>query len=198
MQATGLDHDAFDWGVRRAASGLSEDVHTLLLRARAQLRQALDETHLADAIESFNPDGFVENASLLENILFGAINDDAKLHLIESHVLQCADQAGLSPTLIQQGRKVAELMIEMFRDLDPADMFFQSFNFISPEEMGEYERLLRRQLTRTSTAHDDSDRLKLLQLALKLVPAKHPSATDVTPRDQHQQQQGNTHNPAIR
>jgi ABC-type multidrug transport system fused ATPase/permease subunit len=174
MQATGLDHDAFDWGVRRAASGLSEDAHALLLRARAQLRQALDETHLADAIESFNPDGFVENASLLENILFGAINDDAKLHLIESHVLQCADQAGLSPTLIQQGRKVAELMIEMFRDLDPADMFFQSFNFISPEEMGEYESLLRRQLTRTSTAHDDSDRLKLLQLALKLVPAKHP------------------------
>ena len=166
LQATGLDQDTFDWGIRRAADGLDENTHSLLLTARQQLRRALDESHLADAIESFDPERFVENASLLENILFGAINDD-KLKLIESHVLQCVDRAGLTETLVERGRKTAELMLEMFRDLDPADTFFQSFNFISPNEMPEYERLLRREPGST-------DRLKLLQLSLKLIPAKHP------------------------
>ena len=174
MKTTGLDHDAFDWGVRRAASGLSDDAHALLLGAREQLRVALDRVHLAHAIEPFDPERFIENASILENILFGAIDDDAQLPQVESHVLQCADQAGLSAMLVLQGRKTAELMIEMFRDLDPADTFFQSFNFISPDEMPEYERLVRRELARTHTPHEDTDRLKLLELALKLVPAKHP------------------------
>jgi ABC-type multidrug transport system fused ATPase/permease subunit len=166
LQTTGLDQDAFDWGIRRTADGLDENTHSLLLTARRQLRRVLDESNLADAIESFDPERFVENTSLLENILFGAISDE-KLQLVESHVLQCIDRAGLTETLVERGRKTAELMLEMFRDLDPTDTFFQSFNFISPNEMPDYERLLRRELGST-------DRLKLLQLSLKLIPAKHP------------------------
>jgi ABC-type multidrug transport system fused ATPase/permease subunit len=176
LHITGLDADALEWGIRRNANELNEDTARQLLAARDQTRRRLAETHLADAVESFDPTRFMENASILENVVFGALRDGKEddARVIQSHVLSSLDQADLTSDLTDKGRNIAALMIEMFRDLDPADAFFQSFNFIRSDEMPEFERLLRRYEGMAAFKPTDEDRQRLLQIALQLIPAKHP------------------------
>jgi putative ABC transport system ATP-binding protein len=61
----------------------------------------------------------------------------------------------------------------MFRNLDPADEFFQGFNLIRSDELAAYELLIRKSGSSSIDALDDAERGQLVQLALKLVATRH-------------------------
>lgn len=176
LRITGLDADALDWGIRRLVCELDEASAKQLLIARDQTRRLMIESHLTDVIESFDADRFMENASILENVVFGALQDSKQddTRRIQKLVLSSLHDADLTTDLTAMGRETTALMLEMFRDLDPTDTFFQSFNFIRNDEMSDFERLLRKYEGQTVFSPNDEDRQRLLQIALQLIPAKHP------------------------
>lgn len=171
---------------------LAEDVYTLGLRgridperhptraatmlaARAALAERLQAPEHAGLVERFDPARFNTNATLAENLLFGAPLDprfapDALAG--NAAVMAVLDQVGLVPPLLAAGRRVAATMVELFADLPPGHELFAQYSFLSADELALLPGLLAR-LGAAAAPDDPADRTRLLSLPLKLVDARH-------------------------
>ncbi|NBO74343.1 MAG: hypothetical protein EBV29_06845, partial [Gammaproteobacteria bacterium] len=72
------------------------------------------------------------------------------------------NETNLQEMFLQRGVKIASLMIEMFRDLDPTDDFFQSLSFVRVEELPDLEQSLRRIDTGGYAALQKEERARLV------------------------------------
>lgn len=176
LRLTGLEVDVYDWGIRRTLHELSAADAVRILDARAVLLGRLRSSHLAEAVEPFDPVRFLEGSSLAENIIFGTVAkraDHDTLLRLDRYLLDTLRTSDLVSPLARAGQTVATLMIEMFRNLDPADEFFQGFNLIEGDELAAYELLIRKVGNSNLDALDDDGKVQLVRLALKLVAMRH-------------------------
>ena len=176
LRATDLEAEVFDWGIRRPLQRVSADETARLLRARSDLRGRLQEAGLANAVEHFDPTRFLEGCTLGENIIFGTFIgsiDSSEHQVLDQHLFATLAESELQQDCLRIGLTVAGLMLEMFKDLDPHDAFFQDFNFIRPEDLPAYETMWRRAETHgVSSLHADGQHA-LIRLALQLTASRH-------------------------
>ncbi len=172
-----LDRDVYELGLRGTIDPKARpELAERLLAARAGLRDRLDTLGLERLVEPFDPNRYNANATLAENLLFGtpvgpAFDID---NLSQNrYVLHVLERTGLTGELIGVGRHVAELMVELFGDIDPGHEIFERYSFISAEDLPVFQALLARHGRGGDAALTAEDRAKLLSLPFRLVAARH-------------------------
>lgn len=181
MDIADLSPDVYQFGLRGTIDPvLKPDAAKRVLEARATLPSLLAQADLADLIEPFHPERYNTNATMAENLLFGTPRgeDFALERLAENpYVRTVLDATGLTEDLLAMGHEVARTMIELFADLPPEHEYFAQFSFIGFEDLPEYQALLRGAEAGHLDRLPEPDRLRLLSLPFKLIPARHRLGT---------------------
>jgi putative ABC transport system ATP-binding protein len=177
LRVVDMESDIYDMGLRGTIDPASRENLTIrVLEARAALRDRLADPDIAALVETFDTDRYNDNATLGENLLFGAPVGNAFDidHLADNdYVLSVLDQAKLTDDLLDAAQQVASLMVELFADLPPGHEFFEQYSFISSDELPEFQALLTRIARDGMESLRPEDRTQLLSLPFKVSPARH-------------------------
>ena len=171
-----LDGDVYALGLRGSLGG-DEELAAGFLKARYLMRERLaGDPRIARLVEPFDPDLYNSNATLAENLLFGApIGPSFDLDHIarNAYVREVLDKTGLTEELRVVGWRVAGTMVELFADLPPDHEYFQQFSFIRADELPYFRNLLARGDASRLGELPETDRDRLLALPFKLILARH-------------------------
>ena len=172
-----LDRDVYKLGLRGTVDPDAQpEVADAILKARRAMGERLEDPKLGRLVEVFDPDRYNNNATLAENLLFGApIGDALQIeHLAsQSYVQEVLREHGLAETLVDVGYKLASTMVELFADLPPDHDYFSQFSFISAEDLPDYRTLIGRIDANRLDDLSEPERQRLLALTFKLIPARH-------------------------
>ena len=147
-----------------------------LVGVRDALHAELKSSHLDHLVETFSPDRYILNATIGENILFGAMRTSA---LRIADVLRSADiqnsETGrqLSAALSMVGVRIAETMIEIFENISAETYFFDRFSFVSAADLPRFSDIVSRWRGDGLDALSDGDRLHLMELASSYCEPRH-------------------------
>ena len=172
-----LDRDVYHMGLRGTIDPEAQpEVAAAVLEARHAMRERLQEPRFSRLVEVFDVDRYNTNATLAENLLFGAPADETfDIEHLASHpyVQQTLERAGLADTLVEVGFRVAATMVELFVDLPPDHEYFRQFSFIGADDLPEYRALTTRADPSRLDTLSRADRERLIALSFKLAPARH-------------------------
>ncbi|HEX6111513.1 MAG TPA: ABC transporter transmembrane domain-containing protein, partial [Geminicoccaceae bacterium] len=172
-----LDRDVYHMGLRGTIDPEAQpQVAAAVLEARHAMRERLQEPRFSRLVEVFDVERYNTNATLAENLLFGApVDETFDIEHLAAHpyVQQTLERAGLTDTLVEVGFKVAATMVELFVDLPPDHEYFRQFSFISADDLPEYRALTTRADPSRLDALSREDRERLIALTFKLAPARH-------------------------
>ena len=177
LAAVGLDEDLYLLGLRgvadpEARAGLAAQV----LEARTALRARLADPDVAALVEPFDADAYNVNATLAENLLFGApIGPAFAVGNLAGHafVRSVLEEAGLLDRLEAIGLQVAKIMVELFADIDPGHELFVQFSFIDADDLPEFRTIAARADRLGLEGLDGEERRRLLGLPFRLIPERH-------------------------
>ncbi|MEM8949602.1 MAG: ABC transporter ATP-binding protein [Pseudomonadota bacterium] len=172
-----LDRDVYQMGLRGTVDPDERpDVAEAILKARYAMGERLEDPKLGRLVEVFDPERYNTNATLAENLLFGApVGDELQIEQLaaQDYVQEVLKQNGLTDTLVDVGFRLAQTMVELFQDLPPDHDYFRQFSFISAEDLPDYRTLISRVDSGGLGKLNDTDRQRLLALTFKLIPARH-------------------------
>ncbi len=117
------------------------------LRARATMRERLNQPELMDLVEQFDVSRYNRNATMAENLLFGTpvgkvFNSESMAE--HPYVREVLDKTGLTRDLLTVGHKLAETMLELFSDLPPGHELFERFSFIAYDDLPHVKDIVAR------------------------------------------------------
>jgi ABC-type methionine transport system ATPase subunit len=172
-----LDEDIYQFGLQSYVDQTQNaDLPRRIMLARKQLRDLLGQPTYKRLVEPFDHDSYNTNLTVAENLLFGTIYDDS----IDSgsmadnpFIRKLLDQTELTDDFLSAGKQIAEIMLDLFSDVEPDSKLFEQFSFISSDDLPEFQSLLGRTQEQTPASFSDSDRISLLSLPFKLVVARH-------------------------
>jgi len=169
-----LESDIYQFGLQsRLDPAKDAEMADRIVEARLALHERLTEPGYAGLVERFDPQTYNRNASIAENILFGASADPLlQPHNLPTlpHFRRVVAEEGLEQHLVAMGASIAETMVELFRDFPADHPFFDEFSFIPANELPDYQQIVKR--TKTSGMTYD-DRARLSVLPLRYVEARH-------------------------
>ena len=90
-----------------------------------------------------------------------------------AYVRKVLHETGLMDDFISMGRKVAELMVDLFADVEPGSELFEQFSFIDADDLPEFNKLLQNSRKNGAEHLPDDDRRRLISLPFKLIIARH-------------------------
>ena len=177
LACVGMDSDLYEMGLRSTGQ-LEEGGETIerLLAVRREVRARLLDPELSQLVAPFDPDAFNRSASVGENIMFGASADGVfdRNSLGENpYMREVLKKTGLLDTGIDISIQVAELMVELFADIDPGNELFEKFSFIDADEIGEVTELVQFIQDKGAAKLKEPQKRKLLALFFPLVPTRH-------------------------
>lgn len=174
LRIVGLSDAVFRHGL--ASKSVADEVTSLIASLpaiRAHIRGALAARGAGDAVEPYDPARYIRTATIGENILFGVPNKTAisGAKLAEYDLARDVLEAlALTDDLTMIGQRIAATMLEIFSDLTPDHLLFESFSFIAAEEFPAYrERLARADAGQMGEA----DRTSFVGLSLLYVEPEH-------------------------
>lgn len=169
-----LESDVYQFGLQsRLDPKTNGEAAQRIVDARLALHERLTAPELAPLVERFDPAAYNRNASLAENILFGASTDPLlQPHNLTSlpHFQRVVAEEGLEQDFVAMGQSIAETMIELFRDFPADHPFFDEFSFIPASELPAYQQIMKRSRLGQLTY---ADRAQLSVLPLRYVEARH-------------------------
>ena len=176
LKTVGLEKEVMGLALQ---SGLSPSSHANLMEkivnARASVSERLENSQGSRLVERFDFDLYNTNLTLAENILFGTPLDNSyasdKLMKLKP-VRALLKKAGLIEELVEIGANLADLMLELFQDVDEKSELFQQFSFIHYDELDYFKGLMVR-YRENPAAISEEEHAKLVGLTLQLRPARH-------------------------
>ncbi|OKH88818.1 ABC transporter transmembrane domain-containing protein [Thalassospira sp. TSL5-1] len=172
-----LDRDIYRIGLfRRIDPKLRPNLSQAVLAARPRLKELLAERGLADLVEPFDINRYNDNATVGINLIFGVPvnpNYERRSFLSHPYFLGVLRDNGLYEPMINMGRNMLDLMIELFTGLPPGHEFFDRYSFISADELTEVKHMLKRIDGVAVSDIGEEDQLRLLEVAMNLTPARH-------------------------
>lgn len=176
LRLVGMDEDTYQMGLRGTIDPVKrQDVAERIMAARNALRERLSDPSIAPLIEPFDASKYNTNASVAENILYGLpLGDAFDLERLaeNAYIRAILDKVGLTEDFLEMGKQVAQTMVELFADLPPGHEFFDQFSFIDSDDLPEFQSMLGR-AARGRDGLTEEDRLQLISLPFKLIPARH-------------------------
>ena len=177
LKAVDLEEPMFELGLRSAMDpARTAELRDNLLGARAAMHERLASLGMQDWVERFDPAHYSRNATLAENLLFGAPlgrTFDVENLAKSAYVRRVLRETGLTDDLTRIGHKVAETMVELFSGLPPGHEFFERFSFIRHEDLPNFKEILVRVTEAGLTGLENAERDQLLALPFKLIQARH-------------------------
>ena len=177
LEVATLEGDVYLMGLRGRIGSRHDHLVEQFLEARRAMRQTLEgDERLARLVEPFEQHEFNSNATLAENLLFGApVGPTFETDRLASdpYVLKTLQAVDLVEELRSVGFSLAETMVELFADLPPDHEYYREFSFIEPDDLPEYRALVARANPERLDDLGAADRERLLALPFKLVPARH-------------------------
>jgi energy-coupling factor transporter ATP-binding protein EcfA2 len=172
----GLDADVYLFGLHgRIDPERHPDAPDRLLEARRRFGERAEALGLARFVERFDPERYNTNASIADNLLFGTpigpVFDGDGL-AGNAYVQDVLGESGLTGDLLEIGRKLAAVMVELFGDTAPGHDLAEEFGFVRAEELREFERILARADRAGLDSLPAAERTRLLGFALNLVAAR--------------------------
>ena len=172
-----LEEAIFELGLRSPADPKrSAALGTRVLDARVRMRERLDSLGIQDWVERFDPDKYVRNATLAENLLFGTPVGkafDLDNLAANAYVRKVLADTGLYELLLRTGHKVAETMVELFSGLPPGHEFFAQYSFIRQEDLPQFEAILQRAKEVGLKELEEAEQRALISLPFKLIASRH-------------------------
>ena len=177
LACVGMESDLYEMGLR-ATGDLHADDQTVerLLAVRREVRARLGDPELSQLVEPFDPDAFNRSASVGENILFGASVKgvfDPKCLGEDAYMREVLSKVGLLDVGIEVSVQIAELMVELFSDIDPDNELFERFSFIGADELSEVSALVNFIHDKGISKLKEPQKRQLLSLIFRLVPTRH-------------------------
>jgi putative ABC transport system ATP-binding protein len=176
LALVGLEDDVYRQGLRSPLpADAPETVVAAVLEARKDFRSRLEQAGAELYVETFDPQRYIVNASVLENLIFGVLVPGAiEGQLIERHPYMVAilAETGLESRLIAMGRQIAEALIDLFGDMAPDNPLLERMDLLSPEEIDRYRAILRR-VAAPDAVPDADDGYALLRLAFGYIEPRH-------------------------
>ncbi|WP_245796729.1 ABC transporter ATP-binding protein/permease [Halodesulfovibrio marinisediminis] len=184
VQQVGLFVDVLGFGLRTTLKKDSPpELIESLIRAREQFQQ-LHGAQLSNDIEFFDPENYLQYASIAENIIFGASRDEnitlSNLHKVPQFVA-FLKEANLLLQLELLGCLIATRTIELIRNAPDEQELLQR-SPVPLEELPAYNRIVE-QLHKAQSLEeglvklDDEDRGALLYLSLNFTLSQHSIAS---------------------
>ena len=171
-----LDTHIHDLGLRmQAPADLDPALADQFLTARRAIAARLAAPEFDSLVETWDAGTYNTNASVAENLLFGAPRGgDAAIDAIVTHpfVLDVLDRTGLTVDFLIIGKRVTETAVELFADLPPGHEYFDRYSFIRYDDLKIYQGIAARS-AQSFDALSDEERLKLIALPFKLIPTRH-------------------------
>jgi putative ABC transport system ATP-binding protein len=177
LEITELSDDIYEYGLlSHVDQSRFVDLPRRIMLARNQLRDLLGQPEYQRLVEPFDQDRYNTNLTVADNLLFGTIYDDSidAGNLAENpYIRRVIEEVGLGDDFLAAGKQLAEIMLDLFSDVEPDSKLFEQFSFISSEDLPEFQQLLSRTEDKEPASISDSDKLSLLSLPFKLVVARH-------------------------
>lgn len=177
LEMVDMDQDVYQLGLRSVIDPHEEEaLAEAIMRARVTLRERLRDPSVAPLVELFDREKYNTNATMAENLLFGTpVGDTFDVEHLAQHpyMLEVMDKVGITEAVLTVGYQLATTMVEMFADLPPDHELFAQFSFIRSDELPEVQTLLNRANREKLGELKEEDRMVLLSLPFKLIPARH-------------------------
>ncbi len=176
LHVTGLDEDIHEFGLKaRLDPATNPEMTGRIMEARKLLKTRLLEPEMAALVEPFDKERFNDNMTVGENIMMGRLVSDAfdfDQLSTDPYMLSILERSDMKDWFLETGLKVAETMVELFKDLPPGHEFFARFSFIDASELPEYQLIIRK--AAAGLEHLDKDeQARLRGLPFLLSPARH-------------------------
>jgi len=177
LRVVDLEGHIFEHGLRSGADAAQiGELRNELLGARAAMHERLASPGMQEWVERFDPARYNRNATLAENLLFGAPvgkTFDMENLAKNAYVRRVLEETALVGELVRIGHKLAETMVELFSGLPPGHEFFEQYSFIRHEDLPNFKDILSRVVESDLTRIETADRDQLLALPFKLIQARH-------------------------
>ncbi len=177
LKVTTLEEDVYKLGLNGTVRmGTHDDLIARVLEARAALRERLSDPKIAGLVEAFDRDHYNTNMTVAENLLFGSsIHPSFDIENLSNNdqVIKVLQECNLTQDFLVIGRKIADVMLELFADVPSDSELFEQFSFISAEDLPIFHSLLKRTSEDKFDELANEDRILLLSLPFKLIPARH-------------------------
>ncbi|WP_417519639.1 ABC transporter transmembrane domain-containing protein [Minwuia sp.] len=177
LRVVGLDEDVYQFGLRgRIDPGTQPEIAEGVLKARKALEERLSDPAVASLIERYDPKAYNTNATVAENLLFGTpVGDSFDVDNLADHpfIREGMERIGMTRDFLEMGYQAAATMVELFSDLPPDHELFQQFSFISADDLPEFQAILAQYGREQIDDMDEAEKLRLMSLPFKLVPARH-------------------------
>jgi len=177
LTAADMDHDIYQLGLHgQVAPDTHPELVERLLMARSEMRTRMAAADLAGLVEPFDKEQYNTNMTVAENLLFGTpIGEAFDLQNLATnpYVDKVLKATQLTEDFLRIGHHVAELMVDLFADVEPGSELFEQFSFIQAQDLPEFRSLLTRADPEQPDSLSANDRRLLLSLPFKLVVARH-------------------------
>ncbi len=175
LHQTGIFVDVLRFGLNTVlVHDGNKDLVDTLIRVRKNFQQTFGE-ELADYVEFFDQERYLNFSSVAENLTFGTSNQtsfsDSNLSR-NAYFIQFLDDADLTRPLLSLGMELVKQSVDILRNL-PHDVIFFNQSPIEPAELDEFISLV--DTLKKKRLHDFSlvDRQKLLEVVLRFTPGIH-------------------------
>jgi putative ABC transport system ATP-binding protein len=171
-----LENDVYRLGLRSRLPAPSDELESRILAAREDFRERLERTENQRYVEMFDPDRYVVNASVMENLVFGVPVAEALggVRLEDTpYMVSTIAETGLEQKLTAMGLGIAETLIDLFGDLAPDNPLLERMDLMAPDEIERYRSIVRRIRGTGEAGADAADRRALLRLAFGYIEPRH-------------------------
>ncbi|NIP48353.1 MAG: ATP-binding cassette domain-containing protein [Gammaproteobacteria bacterium] len=177
LNISGMSDDVYQFGLQATLDPQANpELAARVLEARHALKQRLEDPEIGSLVDQFDRDSYNDNLTVAENLMFGTPRDDS-LQIDQladnEYMRRVLEEARLTKPFLQIGRQIAEVMVDLFADVEADSHLFEQFSFISADDLPEFKSLLARTADSDLEQLEESDRRLLLSLPFKLIPARH-------------------------
>ncbi|MCP4876434.1 MAG: ABC transporter ATP-binding protein [Gammaproteobacteria bacterium] len=172
-----LDEEIYQFGLQSFVNQTQNlDLSERIMQARNQLRDKFKQTDIARLVEPFDHEKYNLNMTVSENLLFGTVYGDSidVEQLINNPVIQkILQQNNLNEAFLDAGVKIAEIMLDLFSDVEPDSELFDQFSFIEADDLPEFNKLLQDIKRYGLEDLPLEEKRRLISLPFKLIVARH-------------------------
>ncbi len=175
LHQTGIFVDVLRFGLNTVLEhDRNKDLVDTLIRVRKNFQQTFGE-ELADYVEFFDQERYLNFSSVAENLTFGTPNQtsfsDSNL-CRNPYFLQFLNDADLTRPLLSLGMELVKQSVDILRNL-PQDAIFFNQSPIEPAELDELILLVDTLKKKRMHEFSHVDRQKLLDVVLRFTPGIH-------------------------
>ena len=177
LELVELDEEIYQFGLLSLVDQAeNSDLSERIMEARRQLRDKFRDPSIARLVEPFDLEHYNSNMSVTENLLFGTVYGDeidAEALLDNPSIRGVLEKTGLHEDFLQAGAQIAEIMLDLFSDVEPDSELFEQFSFINADDLPEFNKLMIESKQQGADNLSSEDKRRLMSLPFQLIAARH-------------------------